>query len=717
MFSTSRVRSFSTGSPYWRMVRLGIPPFYRGGSARPAAATQKVAGSTSTRRPRPGGRGTAARRSQRVSWSGARTKKRSSASADTETDGSPPPDPGTGVGRGQRAREEGQGDERRQGRHPAHRPPPRPARAPVRRGRRLRAPGGRAPGSGPARGPRARRWRDRRRAGRPARRGPRCPRWPRGAVPAGAGRCRGRRRPRPGAPGAARPRCRPAPAPVALGLGSLLRTGHLAHLDPEQRRQLLAQAAHPGSQRLHAQAAAVRRTPPAASRHSGGRPGARLAVLGGGGTTAGAAGQLATVGAGQQASPARPVVDADERARARGRARRRRRAPVGQPDQLLGEQPVRGSARGGRPVERRPAGALRITAGRPSVNAAVAVRVTGGTGETTRQGAPSAPRPLEDHVHRAVGGAALLPVGRVVGIEHDGGGQPGHRGPGPRPGPDHDGPAGPGLGPVGGGRPTPADQAGGQPARPTRPRAPGRAHFPPPDAGGPGPAWRAPDRADRWPEGGGPPSPARTASASRHGRGRARLVRRAAPAGRAGAAPAASARSSPATAVPRKEDGGAGPAPGRPVRQLDHRGRRSPAQPRLEGQHLASARLGHVHRRPPSPARCARAAAPAPGCRPPRVGPTLLGDGVVEHLGAPPPPRCARARAPEAPSSWVRRRGGTATARLLPRGAARGSEPEGGPQVVDPGRGLPGELLLGCDRSGRRRRSAGRWAGAGRGRG
>ena len=86
MSSTSLVRSLSTGSPYWRMVRLGHGRHPTGGpcsahrraASRPRAA-QSVAGSTSTRRaPSRRPRGPGQQVAERRRASAARRRKRSS---------------------------------------------------------------------------------------------------------------------------------------------------------------------------------------------------------------------------------------------------------------------------------------------------------------------------------------------------------------------------------------------------------------------------------------------------------------------------------------------------------------------------------------------------------------------------------------------------------------------------------------------------------------
>ena len=108
------------------------------------------------------------------------------------------------------------------------------------------------------------------------------------------------------------------------------RAGHLPHLGAEERRQLLAQPAHAGPQRLHAQPAAGRahdRPGLVAARAAQHLLPARLRRRG---AAAGTAGQLAAVTAGQQAGAAGAVVDADERAPlAAPRHRRGRTGPAG----------------------------------------------------------------------------------------------------------------------------------------------------------------------------------------------------------------------------------------------------------------------------------------------------------------------------------------------------------------------------------------------------
>ena len=201
-----------------------------GAGGPPVSGAQSVAGSTSTRSPRPGGRGVRARRSHSgLVRAGAWRRNRSSPSGDTETLVAPAL--GTtsasrrqrlGVGRGERARHQRERGERRQRRRTAerhllgqhrgrfsardrrqHRVLGHPRLDLHPRPRRPRAAGSDQPG-------------------RRGRRAPGCPRSRRAGGPAGAGRCRGRPPRRRGAPGAAPPRCRPGRVPRARG-GSVRR--------------------------------------------------------------------------------------------------------------------------------------------------------------------------------------------------------------------------------------------------------------------------------------------------------------------------------------------------------------------------------------------------------------------------------------------------------------------------------------------------------------
>ena len=171
---------------------------------------------------------------------------------------------------------------------------------------------------------------------------------------------------------------RGAAHPVQHGLGSDERgcrgeglllaatgPGHLPDLDPEERRQLLAQPAHTGPQRLHAQ-------PSAGDAHE--RPGltaarARQDLLvprpAGRRAAAGTTGQFPAVPARQQAGAARAVVHAHERTalRRRGIAQH----GPGQAHELLGEHArprVRTAAV--HSLERRPPRPL-LVGGRPQV--------------------------------------------------------------------------------------------------------------------------------------------------------------------------------------------------------------------------------------------------------------------------------------------------------------------------------------------------------------
>ena len=112
-----------------------------------------------------------------------------------------------------------------------------------------------------------------------------------------------------------------------------------------------------------------------------------------------------------------------------------RRAPPG-PAARTPRRTGRSAGRplGGPPVRGRPAGPLLGAGGATTAGPSACASATGGTGDTRTHGAPSRRARSSTHVDRAVGRRALLPVGRVVRVEHDGGGEPGHRSPGRRPG-------------------------------------------------------------------------------------------------------------------------------------------------------------------------------------------------------------------------------------------------------------------------------------------
>ena len=165
--------------------------------------------------------------------------------------------------------------------------------------------------------------------------------------------------------------------------------GYLADLCPEQRGELLAQPAHTGAQRLHAQAAT-------GHAHDGPRLAAArtaqylfAARMLGRRAAAGTAGQLATVPAGEKPCAARAVVDAHERSA--GPGRRVVEHGTGQPDELLGEQA--GSGVGAAPVHPLEGRANPIAPGsapaRRFADPPARPWLTGGIGEARMHGAPS----------------------------------------------------------------------------------------------------------------------------------------------------------------------------------------------------------------------------------------------------------------------------------------------------------------------------------------
>ena len=289
-----------------------------------------------------------------------------------------------------------------------------------------------------------------------------------------------------------------------------------------------------------------------------------------------------------------------------------------------------------------------------------------------RQGTPSrAARSMSD-VHRAVGGGALLPVGRVVRVEHDGGRQPRARGPRRRPGSRRRR-----ASPHG---PAPSVPAVGHPRRSSR--AVSRSAHPTDGTS----TSTLPPRARTA---GSPTTDSTRSIGSVSGGSRTTVTpglrqlevasgRRAAAAGDRAAERrrrrAGRARWSPGDAVRRKNE--AGPA----QRQAAHSassttaGRRPPPQPRLEREDIDARRASRRPRRPPSPARCARGTAPAHGCRCARRRASPA--APRSRTSWPPrPPRCA-----PAPPRARRRRAVacvmtiTATGRRLPSGERSGAQ-------------------------------------------
>ena len=404
---------------------------------------------------------------------------------------------------------------------------------------------------------------------------------------------------------ARRTRCSTASVPSSTGVGGTspaappaAGAGHLAHVHAEQRGHLLAQAAHPGAQRLHAQ------TPAGSAHHRPGlaAPGARqhLGVprLALGGAATATAGHLAAVTAGQQAGTAGAVVHADQRP-----AAGRRQGGPGQPDELLGEQPgprVRPPAV--HALERRPPRPL-VVARRcqhPNPGAPRECRRRHRRGQDARRPLPM--RPLQEHIRRVVRGRALLgvcarrarrapppPPGGAPGTTRwPGSRRPGASRPGPRPTkPPRHGRGG----------------AGGPPGVPPNPRPargrpccrPGRATA--------GSSATARTRSSRSVDGG-----SRTRVAPRQGRGLRQAARERLPP--SGAGPGRGWRGqrrhdAPRGGHPEEERGGAGPAPCRPLGQRDHAGGRSPAQPRREGPQRDPGRRRRPVLDDPSPHRAA----------------------------------------------------------------------------------------------------------------
>ncbi len=272
---------------------------------------------------------------------------------------------------------------------------------------------------------------------------------------------------------ARRTRCRTASVPMSAGaVGSAdvgaadARPCNLGHLHPEQSGQLFAQPAHAGPQRLHAQPAAggAHDRPHVATA----RAAQDLLVtrLRRGGAAPRAAGQLPAMAARQQPSPTGAVVDAHQGSPFGRRGGIVEHGP-GEAHELLGEQarPGVGTAAVD-PFERRPPGPLLGCRHRLDGELRAPGERHRRDGRDQDARGLGASGPLEQHVDRAVRRRALLPVGRVMGIEHDRGGEPRHRGPGAGAAPHDDRPAGPRLVPRTGGRAPPPDQARRQALRP-----------------------------------------------------------------------------------------------------------------------------------------------------------------------------------------------------------------------------------------------------------
>ena len=206
--------------------------------------------------------------------------------------------------------------------------------------------------------------------------------------------------------------------------------GQLGGLDPGQGRELFGGPGHPDPEHLQPGGVAL-----GAHRGSGqiAEPAAELAaglLLGHRATAAGAAGQGAAVGAGQQPGPALPVEDAHHPTRRDVEDRPQ------QLDQALGEQP--GARIVGGPVDHfdhRPSPTFDRPVGGDQPAGFQEGHRRAGRHQHHRRPVPSAA--LDGHVDRRPGGRALLPIRLVVGIEHHHRGDPREWGPGGGPGPDH----------------------------------------------------------------------------------------------------------------------------------------------------------------------------------------------------------------------------------------------------------------------------------------
>ena len=246
----------------------------------------------------------------------------------------------------------------------------------------------------------------------------------------------------------------------------------------------------------------------------------------------------------------------------------------------------------------------------------------------------------------------------------------------------HDGPAGPGLGPVGRGRVARAAPDVGH-RRSAQPDGGTRTSTPPGRARAPGPPATAMHQIDQVGRSARSAStvdraslPSAVAASPANSEGTAATAPRTSG---AGAGPAADAPDRAARRPPEEGDR-AGPAPGRPIGQVDHGRAAGPNQTRSSAAARAHAPGGvDVDPRRPSPRRGGRAARRAPGCRRDCRRSSLrerrsrrLGHGG--HIGA--------------HAHHVATGVGTRSAVL------DDSEAESRPQVVDPRRRFPGEFLL-----------------------
>ena len=400
MSSTSLVRSLSTGSPYWRMVKFGMRPSYRrcprgpDGPRRSTRVTRSErGGSTSTRRPRPDGRaagpagrtaggacrpaGESVRRpggGHRAGGGGGARPLNLEASAAAYASGERP-DTGSAQRKGATPRCGGS-----------------PLVGQYRR--RVAQCDRRSSGCSGTRVWACRRAHGGRRRGRHQAGGPDEQRQVSSSVADRRGASRWRSMSRKTTAAARRTRWRTASVPMRTGLAApvrsrrRLRPRHLPHFGAEKRRQLLAQPAHPRPQRLHPQPAAGRAhdgtglVATRAAQHLS-PPGCAMAA-----PQRAAARELATVPAGQQAGAARPVVDADERT-ARGPVGIVEDGP-GQPDELFGEHPAaRVAPAPVDPLEDGPARPLLGTRRGDGPHDRSAASATGGTGDARMQGTPS----------------------------------------------------------------------------------------------------------------------------------------------------------------------------------------------------------------------------------------------------------------------------------------------------------------------------------------
>ncbi len=352
-------------------------------------------------------------------------------------------------------------------------------------------------------------------------------------------------------------------------------------------------------------------------------------MLGHGRTAGRALGQLPAGRTGQEAGPARPVVETHQGP-----------APVdgvgvvehgtGQAHELFGEQAAaRVGAAAIHPFHGRPAGPLRRHGKRVQRSAGAHHGRRAGRGDDAGTAGP--PAPLGDDVDRAVGRRTLLPIGLVVGVEDEGGRDLGKWGPGRGPASHHNRPTRARGRPIRGGRVPPPHQA------PTEALGPADRGNQDEDPSGPGHRLGRLDHREHEVEQiGGRRNPQHGGCSLRYrpGHHAAEDGRRGASVGGRRANPHPGRQTTYGASRRRhaeEERDRAGPTPGRPLGQIHHRMRGAPAGPARQREGFDALGRGDVVIDHPTADAATVQGDTHPGSDHDVVGPAL-GNGVVEEL-------------------------------------------------------------------------------------